>query len=175
MTHQQIGIALLTLLSFLGISHGDLLAKDDPLEPLNLCVGTWDAEVTLKKAAWTPLEIKSKGENTVQWILSDKFIESKYNFAPFDSESLELVNYDSEAGVYRSWNFSPTSFPSGETTGNWDTETRTLNWTADYGSGFRGKGNWKFIGDDKKDWAFTVTDPTGKVLLDMQGTNTRKK
>ena len=175
MIQQKLCVALLALFSFYGISRGDLAAKDDPLEPLNLIVGTWDTEITLKKAAWTPLEIKSKGENTVQWILGNKFIESKSNFASIDSESLELVNYDSKDGIYRSWNFSKTSFPRGETTGNWDAEARTLNWKADYGYGFRGKGNWKFTGDDKMDWSFTVTGPAGEALLDMQGTNTRKK
>jgi hypothetical protein len=166
-------IAILTLLCFCGICNSNISAKDDPLEPLNRRVGTWDAEITLKKAAWTPSEIKSAGQTKVQWVLGDTFIENNSNFASIDSESLELVNYDSKDGVYRSWNFSKATFPRGETTGNWDAKSNTLNWKADYGYGYAGKGHWKFTGEDTMDWAFTVTSPTGELLLDMEGTDTR--
>lgn len=173
MTQQKLCLALLTLLCFYGICRGDLAAKDDPLEPLNLRVGTWDAAITLKKAAWTPLEIKSSGQTKIQWTLGDNFIENKSNFASIDAESLELVNYDPKDGVYRTWNFSKTTFPRGETTGNWDTQSKTLTWKSDYGYGYRGKGHWKFTGEDTMNWTFTVTGPTGELLLDMEGTDTR--
>jgi len=174
-TQHKLCLALLTLLSFYGICRGDLAAKDDPLEPLNLRVGTWNAEFTLKKAGWTPLEIKSNGQSKVQWILGDRFIENKSNFASIDSESLELVTYDSKDGIYRSWSFSKTTFPRGKTTGNWDAKSKTLNWKADYGYGIRGKGHWKFTGDNTMDWAFKVTGRIGELLLDMEGTETRTK
>ncbi len=175
MTPQKLCLALLTLLCFYGICRGDLAAKDDPLEPLNLRVGTWDATLTLKKAAWTPSEIKSSGQTKIQWTLGDNFIENKSNFASIGAESLELVNYDSKDNVYRTWNFSKTTFPRGETTGNWDTQSKTLTWKADYGYGYRGKGHWQFTGEDTMDWAFTVTGPTGELLLDMEGTDTRSQ
>ena len=67
MTQQKLYLGLLTLLCFYGICRGTLAAKDDPLDPLNLRVGTWDATLTLKKAAWTPLEIKRSGQTKIQW------------------------------------------------------------------------------------------------------------
>lgn len=173
MTYQKLCVALLTLFSFYGICRGDLAAKDDPFEPLNLRVGTWDTEITLKKAAWTPSELKSTGQTKVGWVLGEKFIENKASFPSIDAESLELVNYDPKDGIYRTWNFSKTTFPRGETTGNWDAKSKTLNWKADYGYGYRGKGHWTFTGNDKMDWSFTVTGPTGELLLDMEGTDTR--
>ena len=168
-------IALLTFLFFCGVFYSDVAGQDDALEPLNLRIGTWDAEITLKKADWTPLEIKSTGQTKIRWTLGDKFIETNSNYPSIASESLELVNYDEKERVYRSWSFSNSTSPRGETIGSWDAESKTLNWQADYGHGYRGKGHWKFSGDNIMEWAFKVIGPGEELLLDMEGTDTRSQ
>ena len=52
---------------------GDDTVGNDPLEPLNRRVGSWVNKVVEKKAAWNPVERTSMGEETIKWVLDQKF------------------------------------------------------------------------------------------------------
>ena len=98
-------------------------ADEDPLEPLNRRIGTWANTTYQKKAAWTPKERTTTGEETIKWILDKKFIQIDVTNAD-DTKGRSLITYDSEAKVYRSWFFgNQNEFPRGDSIGRWDPKT----------------------------------------------------
>ena len=152
-------------------------ADDDPLEPLNRRVGAWDTEVYQKKAAWTPEPQTSAGEETVRWVLDKKFIQGEVLNKDSDAKGRFLVMYDADAKVYRSWFFGnqPGQFPRGETVGRWDPKKERMNWKMDFGDGLRGEMYFQYTGQDKMEWAMTIHDAAGALMMDIGGVQTRKK
>ena len=151
------------------------IAANDPLEPLNRRVGTWISRKYVRKAEWTPESGTTTGEETIKWALDNKFIQGNVTYGD-GTKGHWLANYDPEANVYRSWFFNnQNAFPRGETIGRWNARTGHMDWKTDLGNGFHGEFVFKYFGNDKMDWAFTVMDSDGRLMLDTGGTLTRKK
>jgi len=152
-------------------------ADDNPLEPMNRRVGTWVHKVYQKKAAWTPEERTSTGEETIKWVLDKKFIQGDSINTDWDAEGHFLSIYDAEAKVYRSWFFGNKQgqFPRGDAVGHWDPKTERMDWKIDFGGDLRGKMFFQFTGKDKMEWALTIRDGSGTLMMDTGGTQTRKK
>ena len=149
-------------------------ADDDPLEPLNRRIGTWANTTYQKQAAWTPEERTTTGEETIKWILDKKFIQIDVNNAD-GTKGRSLITYDAEAKVYRSWFFgNQNEFPRGESIGRWDSRTDRMDWTLDFGGDLRGKMFFQLSGKDKMDWALTIRDGSGKLMMKTGGSQTRK-
>jgi hypothetical protein len=59
--------------------------------------------------------------------------------------------------------------------GAWDEKTRTMTWSGTDEFGNKTIGKTKVIDKDTHEWNVVTTDPNGKVLVDIQGKNTRRK
>ena len=152
-----------------------VFAADDPIEPLNRRVGVWTTKTTFKKVEWTPEERTVTGVETIKWILDNKLLQGDV-VAADGTKSHWLMNYDAEAEVYRYWYFdNKNSFPRGNSVGHWNARSGRIDWNVDVGNGFRGKSSWQYSSKDKLDWSMTVSDPNGKLMMDMRGTLTRNK
>ena len=150
-------------------------ADNDPLEPLNRRIGTWANTTYQKQAAWTPEERTTTGEETIKWILDKKFIQ--IDVINVDgTKGRSLITYDAEAKVYRSWFFgNQNEFPRGESIGRWDPKADRMDWTLDFGGDLRGRMFLQFAGKDKMDWALTIRDGSGKLMMKTGGSQTRKQ
>ena len=150
-------------------------ADDNPLEPLNRRIGTWTYTLYQKKAAWTPKGRTTTGEETIKWVLDKKFIQIDGTNAD-GTKGCGLITYDAEAKVYRSWFFgNQNEFPRGDSVGRWDPKTERMAWNLDFGGDLRGEMFFQFTGKDKMEWALTIRDGGGKVMMETGGTQTRKK
>ena len=157
------------------VTSGDaLFANDDPLEPLNRRVGTWSNKIYVKKAEWTPEERTFTGEETIKWVLDQKFIQGDAIRAD-GAKGHFLVHYDAEAKVYRSWYFgNRNQFPRGDTVGRWDPKAERMDWNLDFGNGVHGKMIFEYLDKDTFKWSLVAHDANGKLMLDTGGTQTRK-
>ncbi|MFP6692580.1 MAG: hypothetical protein VB875_06170 [Pirellulales bacterium] len=167
--------ALFWCFALCATSSAAVLADENPLEPLNRRVGTWVIKTYQKKAEWTPEERTATGEETINWVLDKKFIQGDVIYAD-GGKGHWLMNYDAEAEVYRSWFFgNQNEFPRGDTVGRWNPKAERMDWKLDLGNGFRGEMTFQFTGKDKFEWALTIRDANGKLMMDTGGTQTRKK
>jgi hypothetical protein len=152
-----------------------VFAEDDPSEPMNRRIGTWVVKNHQKKAAWTPAARTDTGVETVKWVLDKKFIQGDVIYAD-GRKAHWLMNYDSQAKVYRSWHFdSQYVFPRGNTVGRWDAKAKRMDWKMDLGNGVHGKMTFKDLDKDTSQWSLIAHDASGKLMFDGGGKLTRKK
>lgn len=168
-------IAALIVTATVATTSAAVFADDDPLEPMNRRIGTWVAKNYQKKAAWTPEARTFTGVETVKWVLDKKFIQGDV-ISSDGRKALWLVNYDSEAKVYRSWIFdNQYGFPRGDTVGRWNAKANRMDWKVDFGNGVHGKMIFKDLDKDTFEWSLIAHDANGKLMFDGGGTQTRKK
>ena len=168
-------LSALIITATLATTSSAVFADDDPLEPMKRRIGTWVVKNYQKKAAWTPEARTFTGVDTVKWVLDKKFIQGDVIFAD-GRKALWLMNYDSEANVYRFWYFdSKYSFPRGETVGRWDAKAKRMDWKADFGNGVHGKMTFKDLDKDTSKWSLIAHDASGKLMFNGGGELTRKK
>ena len=176
MNLRNINLALVACIAIHTMSGVHAVAEDDPLEPLSRRVGTWVIKNTIKKAEWTPKEITTTGEETIEWTLDKKFIQGKAKIKTDDTKSLWMSNYDAEAKVYRNWYFdNKGAFPRGKSIGRWDAKKKTMNWEIEIAPGLEAKAQWKYVSEDKFEWSMTIHNDEGKLMFVVEGTQTRKK
>ena len=97
-------------------------------------------------------------------------------FAPGDIDFLSLLTYDPHAKVYRNWYFDAGgAMPRGSMNGTWDEKSRTMTWSGTDEDGNKTVGKTKIIDKDTHEWTVVVTNPAGKVVLDLSAKNTRRK
>ncbi len=163
-------IGVLTLTTCYGV------AQDEPydLKQLKARIGTWDSEMTVKPAAWTPEGAHLECVVVTQPILKGRFIRSTYSAG--DYEFLAVATYDAKEKVYRLWMYdSMGAFPKGDNCGKWNATSRTIDWRNDQGDGTVSTSKWHFVDDDHFQWSAVVKDKDGKVCLDLEGKGTRRK
>jgi hypothetical protein len=139
------------------------------MEPLDRLVGAWDTEMTSKISSGG----KWKSEITGRKIFGGRFIEIRERFLPTGGENYTLVTYDVGKKCYRQWRFSSGSGPA-EGTGTWDETTRTMTWECEGGTAAKMSLVWKFVAEDRSDFKITDKSRDGKVLEDLEGTQTRR-
>jgi hypothetical protein len=95
---------------------------------------------------------------------------------PDNNQFFHLMSYDPQAKAYRAWYFDASgTMPAGLSKGEWDAKTKTLKWTDRDEAGDKTVGWHKIIDKDHTEWAMSVTNPDGKVVLDLSGKCTRRK
>jgi len=151
-------------------------AQDEPFDlgQLRGQVGTWDAEMTVKPAAWTREGAHLKFVQTFRPVLQGRFVQSTYDAG--DYQFMSMATYDSKEKVYRLWMYdSMGAFPKGDTLGKGDAESRTIVWRNEQGDGVVSTSKWHFIDDDHFEWSAVVKDKEGKTCLDLEGKGSRRK
>jgi hypothetical protein len=146
------------------------------LRVLEATVGTFDEVMTSKPAEWTPKAERSTSVTRKTWALGGRFIRMEGVWDPAKTEFVSYLTYDPSKKEYRTWYFdSGGGFPRGVARGTWDEASRTITWAGTDESGNKSSGKTTVVNRDTHEWTVTVTDPSGMVMLDIQGKKTRRK
>ena len=161
------------------------MAADGPaadvteLAPLSRWVGRWDVVSTIKPGVDVAQETKSKGTERAEWVMGGRFLKQDWVIEAGDGVSSlsgsTLMTYDSRKKTYHSWMF----YSSGavvECDGTWDEASKSMTWTSKEEEGGRVTTIKATFPDDATEkWSIVGKDRDGKTLIEVVGTNTRKK
>jgi hypothetical protein len=175
----------LALVAFIVMPLSSVTA-DDPAEELGKpapelrvlegFIGSWNEEMSNKATEWTPNARKITAVTKRVWFLGGKYIRGEGAWMPDNNQFFHLMSYDPQAKAYRAWYFDASgTMPSGLVKGEWDARTKTLKWTDRDEAGNKTVGWHKVVDKDHTEWAMSVTNPAGKVVLDLSGKCTRRK
>jgi hypothetical protein len=146
------------------------------LKLLDQMVGTWDEVVTNTATEWTPKAGRSTSVTKKRWSLGSRLIRMEGIWKPDKTEFISFLTYDAATKEYRNWYFdSGGSIPRGIMRGAWDPKTRTMTWTGTDEFGNKSVGKTKIVDKNTHEWTVVVTDPNGKVMLNLRAKNTRRK
>jgi len=175
MRQLAIAFAVLATSTFSGGATADAAEKRSPeLQVLAHWTGTWDEEVTNKPTEWLPKAGRSSSIVGGTW-LGRGFVGVGGTWRRHNPVFISLVNYDSVENVYRLWYSDYAgSMPSGRLLGDWDEKTRTMTWRSTVGARNKVVGKHQFIDKDHSHWTRVITNPAGKVVLDIAGKTTRR-
>ena len=143
-----------------------------PTEVLAQWVGTWKGKDYFKRAEWTPKAKSFDVSLKCEWMLGKKFVEERGEGD--GTKWFYIVGYDEKKKTYRDWFFASDGTAM-QSTGTWNSKTRTMTWTSDMGDGVTAVGTLRFIGEDQQEWAAVARDKNGKVVLDVGGKRSRVK
>jgi len=149
------------------------------LSVLQRWIGIWDTQVTINPGDWFPQGHKSERIDTVEWVLGGKFVQRKTRNLSGDSESLRLIIYDTQAGIFRAWHFDSAGnflpHPRGEAIMEWNPESTTLShkMTDPWGGNMRG--TERFVGSDRIEMHLVFRDKDGNILMESNEVSTRHK
>ena len=94
-------------------------------------VGNWESHVVHRPSTTDEKGYVSKGEATGEWILQMRFLRVT-GHSTSDAGRLDyqvLFTYDKRQKIYRRWAFTSNGIAL-EGTGQWNSETKTMKWTA---------------------------------------------
>jgi hypothetical protein len=138
-------------------------------------LGTWDTQTIIKPGVWVPDGLKTKGVETVEWVLGKKFIQGKHKHDN-NQESTFLETYDIEGKTYRSWYFdSNGNFPRVEVIGQWDEGGKTGTYKSLDANQVAGTMTLRLVTADRLEWHGIWRDRDGKTLMEIEGKLTRRK
>jgi len=149
-------------------------AKPAELKVLERFVGTWDCEIVIKPAIWTPEEKREKAVEVNEMSLDGWFLHGSSKTTTGKTNAILMNTYDTAQKKYRIWRFAPGGSCE-ELTGQWDEATSTLNITTDLGNGITSKAGFHLIDKDHREYHIVAKDSDGKVYMDIQRTVTRRK
>lgn len=166
-------------LTFLAIVCGSVIssaaepAKSKPpeLRLLERLVGNWNSESVSRVAEWTPVEARTKGILTREWVLDGRFLQENAKLS--NGDFIVMYSFDVEKKKYRLWLFHSEGITT-ETQGQWDESTQTFTFTSDL-NGLKHTSTIKFIDEDTHNSAAVVKDTQGKVLWNAECKYTRRK
>lgn len=145
------------------------------LKVLEDYVGTWEEVMTNKPTELMPRAERQVSTTKKSWTLGGRHIRMEGTWNPGKNEFLSLLTFDPATKEYRTWYFdSGGGIPRGDMHGTWDERTRTMTWKSTDEFGNKTVGKTRLVDRDHHEWTVVMTDPNGKVLLDLQAKNTRK-
>ena len=148
--------------------------KPPELNVLERFVGTWDCEVVMKPAVWTPEEKREKAVEVNELALDGWFLHGSSKTRDGRTNAILMNTYDPVQKKYRLWRFTPGGSCE-ELNGQWDEATTTLAITTNLSNGVTSKATFHVIDKDRREYHVLAKDGDGKVYLDIQGTVTRRK
>ena len=157
---------------FSDAAKAQLVDNIDFIAPLRRRIGTWSNKIVQKKSAWNPQQITVMGEENIQWILDNKFIQGDTTMED-GTKGHWLMTYDPEAKVYRNWFFSNTSFPKGDSIGRWNSELEQMEFEFEVDENLYGQMRFQFMNDNKLEWEVTIHDDSGQLMMETSGVQTR--
>lgn len=126
--------------------------------------------MTSKPTEQHPNETKMTGLTTNEWVLEKRFLQSKSCRQPGRQEFLQLWTYAPIKNGYRSWFFNSQGHAA-EWSDQWDEGSKTFSGKSGTGSVRKGH----FIDKDTIEWTLVAKDKDGKVFLDLEAKQTRRK
>jgi hypothetical protein len=162
-----IPFALAVFISASVLSAGDARVRSPELQVLEYLIGDWETVVTVKETGE-----KSTSIQTRKWSRDGKFVLSEELDVSSKMESHFLVTYDSTAKKYRACFMN-----EGATVpllGTWDENKKTMTWRST-DVAFKHEAVHRRVSEDLVEWTMTVTNPEGKIVLDLSAKQTRRK
>jgi len=147
-------------------------AEDTPkrsaeLQVLDRFIGDWETVVTNKATGDKVNSIQSR-----KWSREGKFVLSEDQDVATKRESHFLMTYDAKSKQYRACVMNE-EFTT-PLLGTWDEKTQTMKWKST-DIAFKHEGVNRFIDKDQWEWTMTITNPEGKVVLELSAKQTRRK
>ena len=144
------------------------VASRAELEPLDRMAGMWSDEAVMKRAEWTPEEVRLASESESFWTLGGTCL------LQMSEEAVFLTTYSAAEKSVKMWHFNASGYIH-EWTGDWDdanslTLRSDLDGHPDVSSGLK----QRFIGNDTTTLSAIATDKAGKVYYRMEGTSKRR-
>ena len=164
---------IVAVLIFAGMSGKTQTPKSPELKVLDHLVGSWRYEVVERQANGD--ENKSTATTVTKWSLQGQYIESRVTDSDGKQVALNLMTYDSDAGVYNAWAFYPNSPKPFLFTYRWNESKNTLTGNGDLGNGITLQATTRFISDDRYEFTGTTKDASGNVLGGFKGNALREK
>ncbi len=147
--------------------------RSPELKVLDRLVGSWRYEIVEGQANGD--EKKSTATTVTKWSLQGQYIESRVTDSDGKQVALNLMTYDSDAGVYKAWAFSSDSPKPLLLTYRWNESKKTLTGNGDLGSGITLQATTRFISNDRYEFTGTMKDASGNVVGEFNGKSLRKK
>jgi hypothetical protein len=149
--------------------------KAEGFKALDHFVAAWNTEVTDKPAKWLPQGGKRNVQESISWILKDRFILGREVSRPDGGKALWLMTYDPKAKTYPFWYFNTSGVLGGEWSSTWDEATKTLTGKAtDTPKGWTSRGTNHFPDGNTDQVAVWMKDETGTLLFDSASQKTRQ-
>ena len=148
--------------------------KPPELKVLERFVGTWDVEVVIKPAVWTPTEKREKSVEVNEMSLDGWFLHGSSKTTAGKTNAILMNTYNPAQKTYRIWRFM-SGGSCEEMRGEWDETASTLTITTDLGHGITQKAAFHLIDKDRREYHIVAKDGHGKVYLDVHGAVTRRK
>jgi hypothetical protein len=148
--------------------------KPPELKLLEKFVGTWDCEVVVKPAVWTPKEKREKSVEVNEMSLDGWFLHGTSKTTDGKTNAILMNTYDPAKKEYRIWRFT-SGGSCEEMTGKWDEATATLTIATELGHDVTQTAAFHLIDKDHREYHVVAKDSDGKVYLDVQATVTRRK
>jgi hypothetical protein len=136
--------------------------KPSELKVLEKFVGTWDCEVVIHPAIWTPKEGRETSVEVNELALDGWFLQGCSKTRDGKINAILMNTYDPAEQKYRIWRFVPGG-SSEELTGQWDEATTTLTITSSPGNGVTSTAAFHLIDKDHREYHVTAKDGDGKV------------
>ncbi len=150
------------------VSADEAPKRSEELKVLERFIGNWETTITIKATGEKYHTTESR-----KWSKAGQFVLSEDLNLSTKKEAHFLLTYDPNAKAYR------TCFiDEGNTImllGSWDKETQTMKWTGTDSVGNKHAGSNRLIDKDHFEWSLAVSDPDGKVLVELSAKQTRRK
>lgn len=167
-------LGLLVIVNAATAYGGEQPPKPPELKVLERFVGTWDGDVVMKPAVWTPKEVREKTVEVNELVMDGWFLQGSSKTRDGKTHAILMNTFDPVQKTFRIWRFVPGGSCK-ELSGKWDEATSTLTITSELGNGITSKAAFHLIDKDHREYHVVAKDGDGKVYLDMHGTVTRRK
>jgi len=142
-------------------------------EVLNRFVGVWETQTRIRHEGPPLREFQTRGRAVCQQTLHGRYVEFRSHSIPPGRAELQIMTYDTEAGVYRQWVFDSDGYRH-QAEGRWDPTTATLTWQGTTeGSSFVIEDRW--VSPGRLEWTLLRRDAEGRRLQTIEGVLIRVK
>ena len=143
------------------------------VEVLSQFVGVWETHARIRHEGPPLREFQTRGRAVCQQTLHGRYVEFRAESIPPGRAELQIMTYETEAGLYRQWVFDSDGYRH-QAEGRWDPTTATLTWQGTTeGSSFVIKDRW--ISPGRLEWTLLRRDAEGRRLQTIEGSLIRVK
>ena len=130
--HPIVLLVTLFIVAFSSFANGQDGVTPDELKVFSPLIGKWQIQIVNRPSAVHKDASTGKAVSTVEWALNGRFVRGTSQATTNSKERMEfevLSTYDERKKAYRRWLFRSDGVLA-ESVGEWDADTKTMNWTA---------------------------------------------
>lgn len=134
--------------------------------------GTWDVTATRRQPQ--PLQTVTYVE-TADWVLNGRYLRTETGRKSDGAQTMSMFWFDAAIKAYRSVVFDSSGLAAELPPGVWNAGAQTMEWKTGRMSPTSYAGHATFEGPDRMRWKALWKDWKGTIILDLEGTSTRRK